>query len=180
MDDQKIREWINEGMNERMNDSTSLENWLLLYPHPFLPIILSLPTLPRGLLSFVEGTVRKVGKQKILFISQGIGLPTPIGGLDSRLQSLPGLLFRACPQWDKSESSLPPSPLGNPAQHLEHSTTPSSQLNLSFQRRSSQGTQALLAHAHHSASLAVTATAASPGPMVPPAPWPWTSSSVIF
>lgn len=42
LDDQKIREWINELMNERMNDSVSLENWLLLYSQPFLPILLFL------------------------------------------------------------------------------------------------------------------------------------------
>lgn len=143
-------------------------------------------TSPGGLLSFVEGAVREVCKQKSLIISQGVGLPAPVGGLNSSPQRLPGLFLGACPQSDKSGTIDPPVPLGNPSPHLKPSLAVSEHLAQVTGSGPSPrcvtlwGTWALNPRTHHSPTPAAASSAASPGPTAPPAPWPLASSSVVL
>lgn len=183
-DDRMIRktsEWIDEGMNERMNGQVSLGD---LAPSLVTPSFSS--TSPGGLLSFVEGAVREVCKQKSLIISQGVGLPAPVGGLNSSPQRLPGLFPGACLQRDKSGAIDPPVPLGNPSPHLKPSAAVSERLAQVTGSGPSPhcvtlwGTWALNPRTHHSPTPAAAASAASPGPTAPPAPWPLASSSAVL
>lgn len=126
-------------MNERMQTKCLLENVLLLSSPP------SSSTLPGGLLSFVEGAVREAGKQEQLIVSQGVGLPARVGGLNSSTQSLPGMLFGAYAQYSKSgllslpaHWAVPPSTWG-PSPALSELLS----LKLSPHCATSWGTQAL-------------------------------------
>lgn len=67
---------------------------------------------PGGLLPFMEGAIREVGRVETFIISQDRGPPSPGRGLDSCPQSVPGRLLRTCRRENQIEVTTSPGSLG--------------------------------------------------------------------